>query len=171
MASMSVRTLVLRYQGLFDLEALYRWTVQWLTKRNYEYLEKLWKEKDATPIGREISIKMVPEKAVSEYVKYELSINWLFTDAHEVEVVRDGRTVKLTHARFNVQAGGKAVYDWQEFSKDSPKLGKFYNEFAFKRELNNIHWPALQGDLQKFMDDLKAFLQMETSKAAEAHNG
>lgn len=155
---------ILRYQGLYDFDGLYHMIVNFFKSRNYDYIEKKWKEKDMSPIGREIEIKMTPTKKITEYIAYWYKITWANLDVHTVDVVKEGETVKLTHARFAFDMSGHVDSDWQNFAKDNPKLGKFFQEHVFKQELRRTYKKALEVEMQTLLDQMKEFLNMEISR-------
>lgn len=159
-----MRRLVLRYQGLFDFEALYEKIIHFFESRKYEYVEKRWKEKDFSPLGRERVIKMAPEKYVTEYLMYEYAIEWNNMDVHKVEVVRNGKTVSLTWARFIFTCEAHIHVDWQKLGKKNEKTAKFFNEKVLKREITEVHAPELLFEQQRLLDDIKEFLHMEVTR-------
>lgn len=164
MSHIHLRRLVLRYQGLFDFEGLYHHIVEFFEKRHYEYVEKRWKEKDFSPLGRERVIKMAPEKFVTEYLMYEYDIVWNNMDVHTVDVVRNGKTVKLTWARFELTVEAQLVVDWQKLGKNNPKTAKFFNEKVLKREIIEVHAGTLIMEEQRFIDEVKEYLRMEVTR-------
>ncbi len=164
MSHIHLRRLVLRYQGLFDFEGLYERIVHFFESRYYDYVEKRWKEKDFSPLGRERVIKMAPEKNITEYLKYEYAIQWNNMDLHTVEVVRNGKTVELTWARFELTVEAFIDIDWQKMGKSNPKTAKFFNEKVIKREITEVYAADLILEEQRFVDDVKEFLHMEVTR-------
>lgn len=165
------QTVTLRYQGLFDFEGLYGALISFFTSKEYDYIEKLWKEKEASPEGREITVKMAPEKKVTEYIMHVYAIEWKSIDVHPVEIVRNGKPVKLIHARFHIIIKAELNVDWQSLGDTSPKLGAFWKDHVFKRELWGVYYPNLQMEAQQLMDHLKQYLHMEMTRynKGEAH--
>lgn len=172
MAKEPCRTIWLRYQGLFDFEGLYRHMVSFFDRRKYDYIEKKWKEKDASPVGREITVDMAPERNVTEYIIYRYEMQIKSIDTHKVEVVRDGKTVKLTHARFQIKIGGHVQVDWQNYGKGHEKLASFFKDTVMRREINKVHVTALEQEMQQLHDSIQGFLNMEASRTQkEVYSG
>ncbi len=164
MTKVKCRRLVVRYQGLFDFEGLYHHIVEFFESRYYDYIEKKWKEKDFSPLGRERVIKMAPEKNLTEYFKAEYAILWNNMDVHTVEVVRDGKTVELTWARFELTIDAHIEVDWQQLGKNRPKTTKLFNEKVIKREISEKYAEDLILEEQRFADEVKSFLHMEVTR-------
>ncbi len=166
--ALKTRTLILRYEGLFDFQGLYDLIVGFFVRRNYDYVEKKWKEKDASPVGREITVDMTPFRKVNEYIKYEYTIQWKSIDKHEVEVVREGKPVRLTHARMYVSVNAQAEVDWQGFGKTKPGLSNFVNKRVIDKELKQYR-RNLQREMQSLLDEIKEFLHMEATRTEKVH--
>lgn len=159
-----LRHLVLRYQGLFDFDGLYKHIVHFFEERHYYYVEKKWKEKDFSPLGRERVLKLAPYKKASEYLKYQYDIEWNNLDVHTVEVIRNGKTVKLTWARFKFKIHASIIVDWQGLGAKYQKTQKFFNEKVLKREIEEEHAPTLMLEEQRLLDEIKTFLHMEVTR-------
>jgi len=167
MKKVGLRRLVLRYQGLFDFEGLYAHIVKFFISRNYEYEEKRWKEKEFSPLGRERVIRMAPWKRISEYIKHEYAIEWNNMDVHTVDVVRNGKTVTLTWARFEFICHASLVIDWQKLGKANPKTAKFFNEKVINREISEVYAADLILEEQRLVDEMKQFLHMEVTRLSK----
>ena len=159
-----VRTYTLRYDGLFNYQGFYDMIVGWFIQRKYDYIETLWKEKEATPEGHEISVKMAPERKVTEYIKFRMKGNWLSIDVHPVMVTQHGRQVKLTSARFSFKLDGEVEYDWQGLSKQHQKLGKLFDEKVIDKEVLYEYRPQLRNEMKELLEKMKEFLHMESTK-------
>lgn len=147
--------LIFRYEGAFNFKELYHTMVGFFKSRDYDYIEKGWKEKEGSPVGREITVKMIPEKKISEYIKHEYAIEWKCVDAH---TVTNEQGEELTHARFHLHAQATIIEDWQNLNKKKTWLGNLYSKYVFKRELDVEYMNALENEVQAFLDEAKAFV-------------
>ena len=158
----SVPKLILRYEGVFNFQELYEHIIHWFTTRNYDYIEKKWKEKEASPEGREITVNMVPEKKVTEYIKYAWELEWKSVDAHPVTI--EGEDNKQMHARFHLHVQATVIEDWQDLGKKHTKLAAFFNKYIFKRERENVYIAALEQEMQALLDEVQEQLDMQAAK-------
>ena len=158
------RRLILRYEGLFDQTALYQLIINFFKQRKYEYVETNWKEKEASPIGREVTVKMEPYKYISEYVTYKYKVVWLMIDAHWVDVVRSGRATKLMHSRFNITITAQVELDWQGLGAKHGKTKKLFEKHVINKEIAEVYVPNLLQEQQHLMDLIKQQLQMESTR-------
>ncbi len=164
MASHKTPKLFLRYEGVFDFENLYAYIREFFNNKQYDYIEKGWKEKDATPQGREITVKMIPEKNVTEYIKYAWSVEWKSVDAHPVTVEEGGKSKKKTHARFHLHIQAELIEDWQGLGDKHSGLADFFSKYVFKRERDNEYMSALEQEAQELLDGVQQQLGMQTTK-------
>jgi hypothetical protein len=147
-------TLRIRYEGEFDYQGLYELFGTFFRKRNYDFLETGWKEKDATPVGREITVRFNPEKNVTEYVKYTYRIHWKCADAHET-------TDKLMFARMHIYVDPDIKIDWQGYAKGRSKLKQFYDKYIVKKELDDVHRQEIGIEAQTLIDQINEFIGTE----------
>lgn len=165
-----LRSLTLRYEGLFDFQGVYDKLTGFFLSRNYDYIEKVWKEKEGSPIGREITVKFGPEKKVGEYIKYKYKGEWKSIDVHDVDVIKNGQTIKLQHARFYINVQGEIDIDWQKMGKKHHKLAHFFNKHVMQREIDEEYAPQLLFESQRLLDEMKEFLNMEVTRLHKEAN-
>lgn len=152
--------LILRYEGVFEFKTLYRHIVNWFKTKNYDYIEKGWKEKDSSPQGREITVKMIPEKKINEYIKYAWSIEWKSVDAHYVGEQSDNQM----HARFHIHVQATLIEDWQDLGKGQPKISELFTKHVFKREREYEYMQELENLTQELLDEVKQQVGMQATK-------
>ena len=146
--------LIFRYEGEFDFQGLYEVIGTFFRRRNYDFWETNWKEKDATPQGREITLKFKPELKVTEYVRYHYVINFKAVDAYWVN--------KTTmHARFHLHVQCEILFDWQHIGKKRNFLVKLYEDYLFSKEKEHIYIDECEQESQRFLDEVKDFLGAE----------
>ena len=156
--------LILRYEGVFDFQEIYDYIVNFFKDKHYDYLETGWKEKDASPQGRERTVKMKPEKNITEYLKHKYKLEWKSVDAHNVAVEQDGKSKQHTHARLHIHIEAELAEDWQGLGKKHEKLKGFFDKHVFKREKENVYMEALEKEMQALLDGIKQTLGMQTTK-------
>ena len=89
---------IIRYDGVFDWDGMYKVIIEYLRRNNYWFYEKLYKSKPWSPIGTELVLKWEAKRKLDEYYMYELSFEWHFMDFHHVDVIREGKKLTLTKA-------------------------------------------------------------------------
>ncbi|MFT4250255.1 MAG: hypothetical protein ACMXYD_02760 [Candidatus Woesearchaeota archaeon] len=150
--------LIFRYEGEFDFQGLYERIADFFRRREYDFWETGWKEKDGTPQGREITMKFKPDLKVNEYIRYRYEIQFKAVDAHWVNK-------NTMHARFHIHVQPKIQFDWQSIGVRKGKkkhfLVRFYENYLFNKEAEHYHVDAVEQEVQKFLDEVKEFLGVE----------
>ena len=165
MASSTVlENVLIKYKGPFEFEVFYKEMMKWFEERGYVVIEKIYKDKAASPFGHEVEWTFEPEKEVTQYVKYEVSLFFQFWDVKEVEVEKNGEKKRITEGKAKLKIlSAKVSYDWQgnfgggwkEKAKNvMHKLLKMY--FAVRYE------DPLYQEMKSFQNMLKNKLGMNT---------
>lgn len=122
--------ILIRYKGVFDFEGLYRMMHAWLINKRFYFHEDLYKDKVATPFGNELEIRWTAEKKVTEYIKEYVTVYFHLWDFSEVEIIKDGKKMKMTQSRMEIYMDAMLEMDYTKKFQDSGKfaqqLGKFY---------------------------------------------
>lgn len=160
---------VVRYDGVFDWDGLYKAIIEYLRRHNYWFYEKLYKSKPWSPVGTELVLKWEAERKLDEYYLYRLTFEWHFMDFHHVDVIRESQKVTLTKAYFWVTIRGVGVQDWQGFEKDrSSKMtkfvGKFFRKNVIDREFVYDYWYPLFDEVAAVQQLIQNFIHMEASR-------
>jgi hypothetical protein len=170
---------IVRYDGVFDWDGLYKGLVEYLRRNNYWFYEKLYKSKPWSPIGTELVLKWEADRKLNEYYLYRLKFEWHFMDFHHVDVIRDGKKVTLTKSYFYVDIRGVVIQDWQGLEKGhgghepstiTKFLGKFVRNHVIDREfVYDYIYPLYDEvmEVQKFIQEYIHFESTRTSKYTE----
>ena len=122
--------LLIRHKGVFDFEGLYRMMHAWLINKRFLFHEDRYKDKVATPFGNELEIDWTAEKKVTEYVKEFITIKFHLWDFSEVEIIKEGKKVKMTKSRMEIKFNCQLQMDYTEKFENggafAKKLGEFY---------------------------------------------
>jgi len=159
--------LLIRYKGVFDFEGLYRMMHAWLINKRFLFHEDRYKDKVATPFGNELEIDWKAEKKVTEYIKEYIIINFHLWDFSEVEIIKDGKKVKMTKSRMEIWFDAKLEMDYtQKFQgkgKFAEKLGEFYQNKVLYWEWRIKYADALtysmydlHAKVKKYLNDISA---------------
>jgi hypothetical protein len=162
--------LFIRYKGVFDFEGLYRMMHAWLINKRFLFHENMYKDKVYTPFGNEVEIKWEAEKKVTEYVKEYVYIYFHLWDFSEVEVIKDGKKVKMTKSRMEIKFEAKLELDYtKKFSKGgkfAEKLGEFYQNKVIYWEWRIKYADALTYSLYDMHNKVKKYLGLASSSNA-----
>lgn len=159
-----MRKLIIRYKGIFDMEGLYRLIVQWLKSRRYWFHETTYKHKIPSPLGAEEEIGFWAERKIDEYYKYEMRVAFHLWNMQEVEVIRNGKKVKLINARLEIVIGATMTMDYQGRFDKSPfykNLRDFYHKYIIKDRLEFIYYDTLHYRMAKLQAVIKDYLDMQ----------
>jgi hypothetical protein len=122
--------LLIRYRGVFDFEGMYRMMHAWLINKRFLFHETRYKDKVFTPAGNELEVEWRGEKKVTEYIKEYIIVKMHLWDFAEVEVIKEGKKVKMTKSRMEIVFDAQLEMDYtKKFQGHGPfieKLGAFY---------------------------------------------
>lgn len=164
---------IVRYDGVFDWDGLYKDLIAHLKRQNYWFYEKLHKHKPWSPTGTELVLKWEATRKLDEYYQYKLKFEWHFMDFQHVDVIRDGKKLTLTKSYFYVDIRGILIQDWQglESGHDAGPVTKFLGKF-FRKHVGDREWlydylyplyDEVMG-VQKFIQDYVHFESTRTGK-------
>jgi hypothetical protein len=162
--------LLVRYKGVFDFEGLYRMMHAWIINKRFLFHEDRYKDKVYTPFGNELEIDWSAEKKVTEFVKEYVEIKFHLWDFAEVEVMKDGKKMKMTKSRMEIRLDVKMELDYTgRFAKGKPweaKLGEFYMHKIIYWDWRIKYADALTYSLYDLHAKIKKFLNLDSSSNA-----
>ena len=167
MADMGLPRLTLRYTGLFDFDALYSAVIDWAKNYGYMWHEGNYKHKVPSAAGAEQEFAWAITKNVTDYIRFNISIDVHIWDLHYVEVNAKGKKEKMASARVLMIINGKLNTDWQQrFEKGGrfgPFLGKWYDKLTNK-DISGVYGDTLMYRMQALQSLLKKYFDMQTKK-------
>ncbi len=154
----------INYLGVFDYKGLYRMIRQFLDHHKFTFYEKLYKDKGAA--SSDVDLEWWAEREVTPYVKWYFNFEWKIFDFSWIDVVKNGKKIKMAKARLRIIMQPSIEFDWQDiFEKNwfTKWLGKIYKEVIFERILNIKYAGQLEDLGWELSDKIKKFLHMETA--------
>ena len=155
---------LIRYRGIFDFDGFYKYLVNWIKKRDYDFYEKRIWDKPPYKI-----YSLEGRKKINYWIMYLILPEITLWDVKEVEIVKDGKVKKLTEARMKVLLNAGLILDYDgdfEKSPASKKMEDFlYNKVLYNEVFIN-HVDFLDYLIHDLMTDLKKYLEMETASNA-----
>ncbi|MBS3165913.1 hypothetical protein J4444_02210 [Candidatus Woesearchaeota archaeon] len=102
--------LKLSYEGLFNAGEVYSVISTFFFEKGYDWREEL-NEEQITSEGKQVALILRPWKQYSDYFKSEMAIRVNFLNLKEVEVEREGETLKLQHGLVRIRFDGYIIAD------------------------------------------------------------
>jgi hypothetical protein len=162
--------LIIRFKGVFDYDGLYKMMHAWLISKRFLFHENKYKDKVATPFGNEIEIKWTAEKKTTEFIKEYIIIEFHLWDHAEVEVIRDGKKVKLSTARLEIKFFADLELDYSKRFRNGSelikKVGNFYVNNIIYWDWRIKHANALEYTVYDLHAKVKKYLNMDSSSNA-----
>ncbi len=152
-----VSSIVLRWEGIFDFDGMYKYMQSWLANKEYEFHEAAYKHKPAE-LGKEIELEWFAEKKINGYAMNRIDVEMHLWDVNEVEV--EGK--KLTRARMWIKLSATLILDYeQKWGKNAfySALRNFFHKHIIKKQIDFVWAESLRLELNKFLEDIKAYLE------------
>ena len=133
---------ILKYNGRFDLDRLYRKMAAWSMENGFYFEEKSYKHKVPSPAGAEDEIKWSGWRKITDYFKYHIFVDIYLFDLKDVEVVQNGEKKKLVKARMQIIFRLKLEDDFSgrfTGSQFNEWLRKVYDKYVIKK-MRDVLW-------------------------------
>jgi hypothetical protein len=156
--------LTIRYKGLFDFDGLYNLIVQWMKARRFWFHESKYKHKVPLPTGAEQEITFKGEKDVTEFIHYDIKVDFHLWDMTEVELEVKGQKKHLTNARMEIVLSGAVVVDYEKRFEQNvfwQNIRDFFLKYIVKKDVETIYGDELYYRVNKLHEVIKEFLDMQ----------
>jgi hypothetical protein len=151
----------IQYDGLFDLNELYKHAYNWFNWRKFDIAEKKYSEK-AKATGKEVTIEWDVTKSIDEYSGFEIKVKWELKGVQDVDVKKDSGTAKMQKGEVNVWISANLKTDRQDYWTQNVMqsfLRSFYDKYLYRSTFER-----LKGELWKtgwdFFNEMKSFLNL-----------
>ncbi len=150
----------LTFEGIFDLNGLYRTIDSWFYEKGYDKLEKKNFEQ-VLPGGKDIEIEILPWKKTTDYFKNIIRIRMRFVNVKDVEVEKKGVKLKLNQGRIMMIFDGYLVSDYDQKWEDKPMfflIRTLFDKYVFKSYFTKFEkWLVndvydVHGRIQRFLN-------------------
>lgn len=124
----------LEYTGLLDVRGLFDCIDNWLIEHTQEKQTNKLIEQDE-PTGKFIEWLTTTWTKMTDYVRYIIKIRILMYDVKKVNVSKDNKKLKLSHARVLIIFDSFLEFDYENRWTQTPFLVFFatlYNKFIYK---------------------------------------
>lgn len=151
----------LKQVGYWNYKDLYNFCFDWLKDEGYKVKEKEYVEK-LSSLGKELILKWVAEKKVTDYFKNEIEINWHILGMKDAEVELDGKKISTNKGEVAITVKATLVRDYEERWEDKP-IWKFlrgvYEKYVIRTTVDEYE-NNLEDKAKEYLGDVKAFLQI-----------
>jgi len=158
----------IKFKGMYDFDALYRFMSQWLKGHRYEFHETLYKFKPP-----ELDIRWRAERRKTGFAKDILHVEFHMWGDYDVEVVEKGKKKKMTNARMiitlnaEVEAPYANMFGQRRWNLPMERrLLNIFHNYVLKREFELLYLDALYYELYSFHKAIKIFMKLSASGSA-----
>lgn len=158
----------IRFKGVFDYDGLMQLVYDWMDRRKFKIIEKIYKHKGGAA-GWEFERELEGTRKVTDYIKYVITVAIHTWDTKEVEVIKDGKKMKLNKGRLEIKMNIGIELDYAgrwESSEAMEKVRNFFHSYIIKKEIAFKHADPLYYGMLALHTSIKKFLAMEGATSA-----
>ncbi|MFH1134064.1 MAG: hypothetical protein V1735_06240 [Nanoarchaeota archaeon] len=153
--------LIVKYEGLMDMDGLYKRIHTWFINRKFEPVEKVFKDKSRQE-GREEQIKIDGFRNDDPQFRVWVNVYIHTWNMNKVEVVVDGKKKMMEKGRFKITIRADFEVDYEnrwERSKFTRALLNFYIKYLIYRKLT-VYGDKIEYEGHKLQELIKGYLGM-----------
>ena len=152
--------LKMTYEGLFDLNGLYRTLDSWFYEKGYDRWE-LKNYEQVLPSGKTIEIELLPWKKTTDYFKNTIRIRLKCEGVKDVEIEKEGVKAKINQGKVMIIFDGYLESDYEHRWEAKPTfflIRTLFDKYVFKRHFDKFEkWLVndvydIHGRVQKFLN-------------------
>jgi hypothetical protein len=155
---------IIKHKGIFNFNAILDAIPDWLSQHNYDYVQKGHAQK-AKPSGGYFEGNWIAEKEVTEYVKFNISVDIWLRDLKDIAIEKNGKTEKSNKGNIEITFNSGMEKDYKktftnkkyqetEFLK---LIREFYEKYVIKSKLSSYE-EKIEAETQDFIEYIKTFL-------------
>lgn len=138
---------LVKHRGFFDYSKLLQAIRKFYVDNEFDTFDiGSYKQKYPTPTGTEHEADIGGSKKMSEYVKFHISVFLRVYNMRDIEIVQDGKKLRLQDGQVQVEVRPKMELDWQKrfqaagpFKKFMEGLDEFYRKYIIKYKISD-YW-------------------------------
>jgi len=138
---------LIKHRGFFNYSELLQAIRNWFVENDHDILNMpMYKQKFPTTTGVEHEFKIEGEKNVTEYVKFKTKIFIRIYNMRDIELVHEGKKVKLQDGQVQIEIRPYLVLDWQKRFAGPPPwksflkaLDEFYRNYIIRYKISD-YW-------------------------------
>ncbi len=153
----------IKYDGLMDFKEFYKFCYQWLTEETeLDVVETKYAEKISGD-AKNIDIEWSCSRKVTDYFKFQITVKFKVLNLSNVEIVQDGKKLKMNKGSVEVSISGTLVKDYDgkfEHTSSQKFMRAIYEKWVIYSRVKEYEG-KLVGDCNEFLSQAKAFLDLE----------
>jgi len=138
---------LIKHRGFFDYSKLLQAIRQWYVDEEFDSFNiGGYKQKFPTPTGTEHEVELGGTKKLSDYVKMEVEIFMRVYNMRDIEIIQDGKKMKLQDGQVQIEVRPGYDLDWQKrfsgagrFKNFVKALDEFYRRYIIKYKISD-YW-------------------------------
>lgn len=149
-----------KQKSIFDLDELYLLLYKWFELYGYDFQEQEYR--DIAKAGKkDLEVRWYAEKKIDDYIKFVIKISFMVVGMEDIELEEEGvkRKSKKGTVEFRFDAYLLKDYEDRWAGAALKFLRDVYDKYVIKGRIESLE-TELQGELYKFIDEIKAFLNM-----------
>ncbi len=153
----------LTFEGIFDLNGLYRTIDSWFYEKNYDKFEKKNFEQ-IMPTGKDVEIEILPWKKTTDYFKNIIRMRMKFVEVKDVEIEQKGVKMRLNQGRVMIIFDGYLESDYDQRWESSSfwmAVRDWWMKYIMRREIESIYHDEIYYRTFKLQKIIKGYLDME----------
>ncbi len=147
--------------GYWKYDEVYTFLFNWIKDNGYNLSEDMYKEK-LSGGGKEVIIGWTAGKAITDYFKYQLVLDWHILGMKDAEVEIDGKKTKTNKGELEIRFKANIIKDYEERWEDKP-IHKFmrgiYEKHIIRTTIDEYE-DDLEDQAKELISDLKSFLRI-----------
>ena len=149
-----------KQSGVFNLDDLYLLMYKWFELYGYDFQEQEYRDIDQAG-KKNLEIRWYAEKKIDDYIKYVMKISMMIVGMEKVEIETEEGKQKTSKgtAEFRFDAFLEKDYEGRWEGGAMKFLREVYDKFIIRGRIESLEG-ELKAELYKFMDEVKAFLNM-----------
>ena len=152
--------LKLTYEGIFDLNGLYRMIDAWFYEKGYDKWE-LKNYEQVLPTGKDIEIELQPWKKTTDYFKNTIRVRFKAVNVKDVEIEREGVKLRVNQGKLMMIFDAYLESDYDNKWESKPMfffIRTLFDKYVFvgyynklkKWMINDTH--DLHSRIQKYLN-------------------
>jgi hypothetical protein len=151
-----VDQLKLTYEGLFDLNGLYRMIDSWFYEKQYDRWENRNYEQ-VLPTGKDIELELLPWKKTTTYFKNTIRIRLRCLNVKDVEIEKEGVKFNINQGTVRIIFDGYLETDYENWWGEKPMF--YFIRTLFDKYIYKSHFKYYENWLLHDIRDLHARIQ------------
>jgi hypothetical protein len=144
--------LLIKYNGVFDFDKLYKEMHEWFVGYGYGFNEKEQTKKFGD-LGAKVEFKWSGDRKIDDYAQYTIEVHTLIEEMNKAE--------KLDSGKLSIEITASLILDYKNKWQANPVRNfffKIYNRVILKDKINKYYIGKLYEESINLQDTIKSIL-------------